>query len=469
MGQRWADSPGRPPIVAMGVTAAITAAAVGVISPSMAAAPDAATAIDAPQLRMRQPRGGGAPCRWDVNCGWYHPHAIAEDRQKMPSGNGARCLVGRCVCADEFEETYGCERCSLRLRPRFSYADDSVETTSLVRDKLGGHIDLCDLPTGGLPCTVGRCRRDEHNRTLSCTGDAICDAAGSGAGVCVGAEGTTSEGTCVCKESYFCSDCSLHRSDVLEGAECGRLISGGAYCRGSKDCSSSHGRCSRPRLRFSLSNKSWKPRKHFPKTSATRPSCKCDRGHSCRRCEHSVHELVSGQALCSCDAPRLKPNGGNFKGGRIDVSVAEKPWDSIRECEVRYLTQVIREAPVRPLFVSQEEAVAVLTSNGSLLDPQDGDRQRFKITLEFNDSNAVGLFDAKEGRHMKYHAMIRIYVMAVPRPNTSWYVNRSRVIRSKMFVLSAAHHAQHAMTLPIFALALAAALLPGRAPLAWHL
>merc|ERR1719272_27667 len=185
--------------------------------------------------------GGGAPCDHDVQCGYYDDRARSNDRRSLPSGNGARCLVGRCICSNRFEDKFGCPRCTTLEKFEYSVSNLRFELTTKIRDDLGRHINLCDLPVGGAKCKVGKCTRDKKtNYTTICDGDVQCDAGGSSSGMCVGPDG--GDGTCVCARGYFCTDCTLHELDVRDGARCGKYISGGALCRGQRDCST-HSTC----------------------------------------------------------------------------------------------------------------------------------------------------------------------------------------------------------------------------------
>lgn len=291
-------------------------------------------------FRMKVDRGGGASCTHDVECGWYDPSIVGEDRMSLPSGNGARCLVGHCVCPNSYDDQYGCSRCSVRLRTRYSYGDEAMVVTSRIRNRYGEHIDLCEYPSGGRRCEVGVCKRDSYNQTIWCPGDTECDVAGVGAGACIGPE--RGVGHCLCAEGMYCSDCSLHETAFVEGAKCDRYATGGAHCRSQGDCSE-HAYCAH--IGFTENSKAGSAA-----NSELRSFCKCDDGYGCRRCRHHVRELESGRETCGCDPPSFHPNGGEFNVRELHVNLTSVPWDSYAECEVLFFVERVVAMPLVPLF-----------------------------------------------------------------------------------------------------------------------
>lgn len=379
-----------------------------------------------PPLRFRHERGGGGRCTYDVECGWFPPGLSGTDRRNLPSGNGARCLVGRCVCASEFEDRYACDRCTLQLRKRFSYSDGQMEVTSQVRDRLDRHIDMCSLPVGGMSCRVGICERDRYNRTVSCPGDIECNVAGGGSGICVGAQ--EAEGVCVCAEGRFCKDCSLSRNDVLEGARCERYVTGGALCGTHSDCG--HNAYCTDMLA---------PNESLGANAQTHPDhpyCKCDVGYSCRRCHHRLSDLELGGASCTCDDPVISPSGGAFSGHkRLEVGLSFGIWDSEDECEVRYIVQKLNVVPQHPLWDTEEEAREVLKRDG-LAEIRCDDGSLVPVVLELSKDHQPRWDNEGNLVHSSEH--FYIHAVSLPRPNTTWETGPSRVVRSELYVLSLA-------------------------------
>lgn len=381
--------------------------------PAPAVAFSGARTAAADVLQELRHEGGGADCSHDVQCGWYNPRALATDRRTLPSGNAARCLVGRCVCSNRFEERWGCPRCTILERSEYSYSNQDFEKTTKIRDDIGRHIDLCALPVGGAPCEVGICKRDSRNRTLSCDGDVHCDAGGSGSGMCVGAERHV--GTCVCARNFFCKDCSLHELDVRDGARCGKYITGGALCRGHDDCS----------LTSSCVTKD------------NRSFCHCDRGYTCRRCEHHLSKLELGQAKCPCDAPKLVPFGGEFNKRTFKVGLTGPPWDAEDECEIRYRVEQLVQAPWRPPWTTPAEALAFLTENGTKLRLGE---EHVELSVKPNEDGIyVGHVYDEEGKKLTTSEHFYIVAVTVPRKRSGWLTSPSRVVHSGIFTLSAAH------------------------------
>merc|ERR1712100_379011 len=131
----------------------------------------------------------------------------------------------------------------------------------------------------------------------------------------------------------------------MDGGRCGKYISGGALCRGHQDCAP-HAACVHHR---------------------NRSFCKCDRGYTCRRCEHHLSKLELGEETCPCDTPVLEPMEKFIAGPRISVKLTGSPWDAEDECEIRYYVMKVTEVPLRTPWTNDEEALAFLSENGTKL------------------------------------------------------------------------------------------------------
>mmetsp|Transcript_74017 Transcript_74017/g.216854 ORF Transcript_74017/g.216854 Transcript_74017/m.216854 type:complete len:509 (-) Transcript_74017:86-1612(-) len=394
-------------------------------------------------IHIDSERGGGAPCVNDIDCGWVHPAAMARSRVDLPSGNGAKCLVGRCVCASQYENKFGCPRCNMAMKLQWSYGDGAEISSTMVWTKAGAHLDVCDVPVGGAECQVGRCARDAKNKTVECPGDSQCDAAGSGSGLCVGPD--FSKGKCRCAQGFYCEDCSLHERDLIEGAKCDKYISGGAFCVAHTDCSgdgaagSLAGYCAAP---------AWSPSDVKEQTLINRVAdrlmgiaepnrnfCKCTHGWTCRRCEKKLADIASGKELCDCDAPMLFPNGGRFNSSWMEVLLTDQPWDSNVECELLYQVMFVDKIPAPSPWGTHAAAVQGIMQNGTRLHRHlDGAWKTVELTYDHWRNKDLQPDEMGRFPPQVYY----IYAITVPRPNSTWKVRRSRLIRSKAFVMSVA-------------------------------
>eukprot|EP00927_Polykrikos_kofoidii_P086993 TRINITY_DN9911_c0_g2_i1.p1 TRINITY_DN9911_c0_g2~~TRINITY_DN9911_c0_g2_i1.p1 ORF type:complete len:500 (-),score=59.91 TRINITY_DN9911_c0_g2_i1:41-1540(-) len=398
-------------------------------------APKAGAASRASALRVSVKKGGGAHCEFDFECGWINPLVSIQNRLETRAVNGARCLVGRCVCADEFDNKYGCARCNVPLAPQYSYSDDSFETSTRVRLRDSGHhIDLCDMPSSGHRCEVGICNRDEKNRTIFCPGDAFCNAAGVDAGICVGGEG--SQGTCRCAEGYFCPDCSLHHTDLLQGLTCkAAVVTGGALCASHSHCSS-QAFCDHLPEESALAKRvsGQLGERQAGQPAFLRPLCVCNSGFTCRRCERRVSDIRNGDARCICDEPVFSPNGGLFHQMQLDVNLAASPWDSVDYCDIRYMVERAHEVPSLPKWPTKEAADKALQDHGTRLRRTKHGKMptvtlKYSRTLRNREPDADGF---------KSLDLFYIWAVTVPRNSSGESWDLSRVVRSKAFMLSTA-------------------------------
>eukprot|EP00928_Gymnodinium_smaydae_P018744 TRINITY_DN17147_c0_g2_i1.p1 TRINITY_DN17147_c0_g2~~TRINITY_DN17147_c0_g2_i1.p1 ORF type:complete len:438 (-),score=85.50 TRINITY_DN17147_c0_g2_i1:101-1414(-) len=428
----------RPPSYLYGLLAYCIGGASDAAPPAAVAASEDVQEV----LRVQTDRGGGGSCERDVDCGWLHEFAVGKDRRDFPSGNGARCLVGRCVCANEFENKYACSRCTMLLESRYSFGNKRLERTTRYRDELGRHHDFCDLPMGGAPCEVGKCLRDEHGLVAWCPGDVECEAAGLGSGICVGAEEET--GRCVCAKHRFCDDCSLQIRDVIAGATCDTMITGGAICHTNADCSGDklQGYCASRNV----------PKLEHKMLANESSFCRCEKGYTCRRCSHDRSDVERG-AKCSCDKPSILPRGGNFRVREIGVSLTAPPWDSHRQCDVFYTVHLVERVPAPPLWAERGDAAAYLLANGSRL-------QRFRngsakpVVLRYDDWRAQELDVYGHRRPQLF------YIWAVSVPKKGWLIQPSEVVVSKGLFLSVADRLQACSAVLLLLL-----LIPAVAPL----
>jgi len=362
--------------------------------------------------------------------------------------------VGRCVCISQFDDQYGCDRCTLRLKPTFSYSGEGMELTSIVKTRRG-LVDFCDVPVGGAACKVGRCARDEDNRTIECPGDIDCDEAGSGGGICVGADDTV--GRCVCGQGYFCRDCSLHRQDLERGIACGQYITGGALCQDDDDCGPAvAGYCATPKFQLAdeefdtVFDRAANMLDHV--ASQVRPFCKCSPGWTCRRCERRLRDLEHGSVSCGCDTPVLEPDGGESNNTEWEVDLLAKPWDSELECDVFYYVQRVRHFPAVPLWKNDAEALAGLRKDGRKLRFRDDGSERILVlkydAADLDTLGSLGVGPGLEPLPMgprnperRVPQFYLVYAVTVPKENSTWDIATSSVARSKLFRLNRAARA----------------------------
>lgn len=230
---------------------------------------------------------------------------------------------------------------------------------------------------------------------------------------------------CLCGKGFYCEDCSLHYKDIVGGARCGRMITGGALCRDNNDCGKG-GYC------------------RYPPDMV--PLCHCHTGFTCRRCHHSLEDLKAGTVACTCDDPVFEPDGGRFIVPTLDVAITAIPWDSQDECEVWWMAIPVfhpHQEPLSPSPIDMMVSGKLQKTNGL------GKLQPIQIEIDFKVFNKAlkkfgkkgrtftDLTEPASGKGAPFYG-VYVYAISVKRPNTTWRIDSSSLRRSKLFVLSCA-------------------------------